>query len=38
MDALFDFVTDLGLTPIVELGFMPEALAKEQRQILTVLL
>ena len=33
MDALFDFVTDLGLTPIVELGFMPEPLAKEQRKI-----
>lgn len=33
MDALFDFVTDLGLTPFVELGFMPEALAKEQRRI-----
>ncbi|MBR3187153.1 MAG: helix-turn-helix domain-containing protein [Lachnospiraceae bacterium] len=33
MDALFDFVTELGLTPIVELGFMPEQLAKEQRRI-----
>ena len=33
MDALFDFVTDLGLVPIVELGFMPEELAKEQRRI-----
>ena len=33
MDALFDFVTELGLTPIVELGFMPEALAKEPRRI-----
>ena len=33
MDALFDFVTDLGLTPFVELGFMPEPLAREQRRI-----
>lgn len=33
MDALFDFVTDQGLIPIVELGFMPQPLAKEQRRI-----
>lgn len=33
MDALFDFVTGLGLIPFVELGFMPEQLAREPNRI-----
>ncbi len=33
VDLLFDFVTGLGMTPFVELSFMPSILAKEQTRI-----
>ena len=33
VDQLFDFVTELGMKPFVELGFMPEKLAKAQTRI-----